>query len=113
VRAPRKTEDAKPKNAKRTENYEPKTVRAEKEQPTDSRMKPKDASDPGDRSSAAVASLNETQRAILDAIPSEEPIAVDKLKHLGMPMGTLLAAISVLQIKGLVRSLPGGMISRK
>jgi DNA processing protein len=113
VHAPQKTEDAKPKNAKRTENYEVKTVSAEKEQPTDSRMKPKDASDPGDRSSAAVASLNETQRAILDAIPSEEPIAVDKLKHLGMPMGTLLAAISVLQIKGLVRSLPGGMISRK
>ena len=82
-------------------------------EPEDARISPKDASNPGDRSSAAVASLNETQRAILDAIPSEEPIAVDKLKHLGLPMGTLLAAISVLQIKGLVRSLPGGMISRK
>ena len=77
------------------------------------RISPKDASNLGDRSSAAVASLNETQRTILNAIPSEEPIAVDKLKHLGLPMGTLLAAISVLQIKGLVRSLPGGMISRK
>ena len=66
----------------------------------------------GDRSCAAVASLNDTQRAVLEAIPSEEPIAVDKLKHLGYPMGTLLAVISVLQIKGLVRSLPGGMICR-
>jgi hypothetical protein len=37
---------------------------------------------------------------------------VDKLKGLGLPMGTLLATISVLQIKGLVRSLPGGMVCR-
>ena len=59
-----------------------------------------------------IASLHETQRSVLEAIPMDEPIAVDKLKKLGLPMGALLAAISVLQIKGLVRSLPGGMISR-
>jgi predicted Rossmann fold nucleotide-binding protein DprA/Smf involved in DNA uptake len=61
---------------------------------------------------AALASLNETQRAVYDAIPQDEPISVDKLKRLGYPMGSLLAAVSVLQIKGLVRSLPGGMISK-
>lgn len=78
----------------------------------DPRLAPKNRNDQGDRSAAAVASLTDVQRTVLDAIPSEEPIAVDKLKGLGLPMGTLLATISVLQIKGLVRSLPGGMVCR-
>ncbi|MBQ8718514.1 MAG: DNA-processing protein DprA [Clostridia bacterium] len=110
ARAPKKAE-----TAKRESSTSKRTAPSADAKPPveDTRLSPKDTANPGDRSSAAVASLNETQRAILDAIPSEEPIAVDKLKHLGMPMGTLLAAISVLQIKGLVRSLPGGMISRK
>lgn len=75
-------------------------------------ISPRDPQNPGDRSMAALASLNETQRAVYDAIPQDEPISVDKLKRLGYPMGSLLAAVSVLQIKGLVRSLPGGMISK-
>ncbi len=78
----------------------------------DPRLMPRDRHDRGDRSSDAVASLNDVQRTVLESIPADEPIAVDKLKKLGIPMGALLAAISVLQIKGLVHSLPGGMISR-
>ncbi len=69
-------------------------------------------SDDGESSSAVLDSLNETQRAVYDAIPIDAPISVDKLKRLGYPMGTLLAAVSILQIKGLVRSLPGGMIGK-
>ena len=116
TRAPKKAETAASKRSKPAEKTASSDKASESKPATDAeiaRISPKDASNPGDRSSAAVASLNETQRTILEAIPSEEPIAVDKLKHLGLPMGTLLAAISVLQIKGLVRSLPGGMISRK
>ena len=90
----------------------PTTSKINNEEEKDPRLSPRDANNQGDRSAAAVASLNDTQRTILDAIPADEPIAVDKLKRLGYPMGALLAAISVLQIKGLVRSLPGGMISR-
>lgn len=89
---------------------------------SDSRSVPKQASfavdgavkhsNGGDSSSAVLDSLNETQRAVYDAIPIDAPISVDKLKRLGYPMGALLAAVSVLQIKGLVRSLPGGMIGK-
>ena len=106
--------EAKPPRKAKTETPTPSkpTAQPQKESGEDPRISPKDRSDPGDRSSAAVASLNETQRSVLEAIPMDEPIAVDKLKKLGLPMGALLAAISVLQIKGLVRSLPGGMISR-
>ncbi len=78
----------------------------------DPRLAPKNTADKGDMSGAALASLNEVQRAVFDAVPADEPISVDQLKRLGFPTGALLAAISVLQIKGLVRSLPGGMISR-
>lgn len=78
----------------------------------DPRLAPKNAEDKGDMSGAALASLNDVQRSVFDAVPADEPISIDQLKRLGIPTGALLAAISVLQIKGLVRSLPGGMISR-
>ena len=76
-------------------------------------LSPRNADDKGDRSCEAVASLTELQRSVLDAIPAEAPVSIDKLKRMGFAMGQLLSTLSVLEIKGLVQSLPGGMVGRR
>ena len=75
---------SKPDPAVRSENVTRKTDRKPAaDMQDDPRLAPKNRNDQGDRSAAAVASLNDVQRTVLDAIPSEEPVAVDKLKRLG------------------------------
>lgn len=60
-----------------------------------------------------LATLNDDQRKILESIPCDKPTSTDVLARLGYNIGMLMATLTILEIKGLISSLPGGMYIRK
>lgn len=62
---------------------------------------------------SVIDALSETERKIFNELPCDKPISVDDLVKLGYPIGVLMATLTVLEIKGLISSLPGGMYIRK
>ena len=42
----------------------------------------------------------------------DHPVAIDRLQSLGYSTGELLTALSLLEIKGLIGTLPGGLYCR-
>ena len=73
----------------------------------------KEKSVPTPVSESVLASLTEEQRRIFDELPCDKPVSVDTLSKSGYNIGTLMASLTVLEIKGLISSLPGGMYIRK
>lgn len=65
-----------------------------------------------DHSAQILASLGERERAVFEAIPMDHPLAIDRLQSLGYSTGELLAALSILEIRGLIQTLPGGLYCR-
>lgn len=62
---------------------------------------------------SVLESLNETQRRVFNEFPCDKPTSVDELSRSGYSTGILMAALTVLEIKGLIISLPGGLYIRK
>ena len=62
---------------------------------------------------SVLAGLTEEQRKIFNELPCDKPTSVDTLAKGGYNIGTLMATLTILEIKGLVSSLPGGMYIRK
>ena len=62
---------------------------------------------------SVLSTLSETERKIFNELPCDKPTSVDELARVGYPIGTLMATLTVLEIKGLISSLPGGMYIRK
>lgn len=71
-----------------------------------------DAPCAADRSAQLLATLGERERRVFDAIPMDRPIAIDRLQSLDYTTGQILSALSILEIKGLIQTLPGGLYSR-
>lgn len=69
--------------------------------------------DRGDMSRKALDSLSDKQRRIFDAIPLDKPVSVDGLVSLGFSMGEIMSSLTILEIKGLISSLPGALYIRK
>ncbi|MBO5898277.1 MAG: DNA-processing protein DprA [Clostridia bacterium] len=65
-----------------------------------------------DRSAELLATMGEREKRVFEAIPMDNPIAIDRLLSTGYGMGELLAALSLLEIKGLIQTLPGGLYCR-
>ncbi len=65
-----------------------------------------------DHSAEILQSLGERERAVFEAIPMDHPLALDRLQSLGYSTGELLAALSLLEIRGLIQTLPGGLYCR-
>ena len=61
----------------------------------------------------ALSSLSEDQRKIFNDLPCDKPISPDYLTKFGYNIGMIMATLTILEIKGLVNSLPGGMYIRK
>lgn len=61
----------------------------------------------------ALEGLTEEQRKIFSELPCDKPTSVDTLIKSGYNIGTLMASLTILEIKGLITSLPGGMYVRK
>ena len=65
-----------------------------------------------DHSAEQLALLGERERRVFEAIPMDHPVAIDRLQLLGYNTGELLTALSLLEIKGLIQTLPGGLYCR-
>lgn len=66
-----------------------------------------------DRSGQALASLTEVQKAVFLAMPLDHAVSPDALVLEGISTGDTMAALTVLEIKGLIISLPGGLYARR
>ena len=67
----------------------------------------------GDNSAELLAKLNEKQRRVFEEMPLDRAVTVDYLSKTGIPFGEVISALTVLEIKGLVSSLPGALYIRK
>ena len=74
---------------------------------------PKSVPAKGDASNAVLQSLTDVQRRIFEALPLDHAVTMDYLLCEGFTVGEITLAMTVLEIKGLTVSLPGGLFSRK
>ncbi len=66
-----------------------------------------------DPSRRALESLTDTQRRVFEALPLDGTVTPDYLSREGFTMSEIMSAITILEIKGLVLTLPGGLVGRK
>lgn len=67
----------------------------------------------GDESEKILASLSERDRRVFCEMPLDRAISIDRLGSLGLSIGDIMTALTILEIRGLVISLPGGMYLKK
>ena len=72
-----------------------------------------DQKEKADATQNILSTLSEEQRKIFDELPCDKPVSLDALCAGGFNIGTLMASLTILEIKGLISSLPGGMYIRK
>lgn len=60
--------------------------------------------------SAKKKSLTDNERKIVDALREGQRLADDVVAETGLPTGALLAALTMLELKGIIRRLPGKRI---
>jgi DNA processing protein len=59
-----------------------------------------------------LASLTETQKAVLLAMPDDHAVTADALSTIGYHYGEIIAALTMLEILGLVQKLPGALYTK-
>ena len=62
--------------------------------------------------SATLATLTPAQKAILEAIPDDGTLSADAIYALDLPRADLMAALTMLEIMGLVQKLPGSLYKK-
>ncbi len=67
----------------------------------------------GDNSRAILESLTETQRTIFNEMPLDRAVTIDYLTRTGIALGEVISALTILEVRGLVASLPGALYIRK
>lgn len=109
-RAPKPETPAKKRNPSRkpaAKPDEPRKETAENKPQSDAAP-----STPAQTPDAVLAALTPVQRAVLEAIPDDHPVSVDSMGGLGYPYGEMIAALTMLEILGLIRKLPGALYSK-
>lgn len=59
------------------------------------------------------SALSEDERRVMDLIGSEEWLVDDILAEAGLPAGKVLAALTMLQVKGVLSALPGRRVKKQ
>jgi predicted Rossmann fold nucleotide-binding protein DprA/Smf involved in DNA uptake len=77
------------------------------------RVPPTPAKASGDLSQQLLATLTETQRRIFEILPLDHAVPIDYITREGFGVGEVMSAMTILEIKGLTVTLPGGLFSRK
>ncbi len=67
----------------------------------------------GDASQRILDSLTNTQRRVFAAIPIEGTVTVEYLAREGFTISEIMAALTLLEIKGLIQTFPGSLICRR
>ena len=57
--------------------------------------------------------LNETERAIVDQLLQGERLVDDVVSRTGLPTGKVLAALTLLEVRGIIATLPGRRVKLK
>ncbi|MBE6608415.1 MAG: DNA-protecting protein DprA [Ruminococcaceae bacterium] len=58
------------------------------------------------------SSLNETEKKIYDLFPEDRNISADEIARTGIPVGIVLQNLTMLEIKGFIKTLPGGVFTK-
>ena len=74
---------------------------------------PRTQSEAEPSNAALIASLDTNTRRILESLPLDKAISIDKIVLDGIGVTELITALTMLEIEGLVASLPGGLFIRK
>ena len=61
---------------------------------------------------ATLATLTPAQKTILEAIPDDGTLSADAIYALELPRADLMAALTMLEIMGLVQKLPGSLYKK-
>ncbi len=96
-----------PENSQVPEKTQKNTSAHESEVP-----KPKHARKP-DGSEKVFETLDPKLRTIYAAMPDDEAVSTDNLRIEGVGVGDIIAGLTILELKGLVTGLPGGMFLKK
>ena len=72
----------------------------------------KEATTPTEESESLTASLDPLCRRVLERMPMDRPVTPDALVGDGCGISEVISALTLLEIRGLIRSLPGGMYLR-
>ena len=56
--------------------------------------------------------LDPKLKAVYDALPEYEAVTVDAIKAEGLSIGDIIASLTLLEIQGLIKSMPGGVYAR-
>ena len=96
-----------PKGAVKTEPFElPKTVTEPTENDTAAAHVP-------DNSAQILASLDSVSVRVFELMPIDKPVSADDFLSLGLGVSEVMTAFTMLELNGLVTSLPGGTYVRK
>lgn len=79
---------------------------APKPKPVEAPATPKQSPD------SILTSLSSVQLAVMQAIPDDHPVTADSLANLGYPYSEIITALTMLEILGLIRKLPGALYTK-
>lgn len=91
---------------KRTKGKRTKEKLEKVQEPTPETASPQE---PRKTPDAILSSLTETQRAVLSAMPDDRAVNADSLVAIGYRYGEVIAALTMLEILGLIQKLPGAL----
>lgn len=60
-----------------------------------------------------IPNLNPNEQAIMEQLAAGERLVDDVIAATGLPSGQILAALTMLEVKGLVKTLPGRRVTKK
>ena len=66
-----------------------------------------------DQSERLLASVDATTRRVFELMPTDKAVTADQLAAEGVEIGDVITALTLLEIVGLVNTLPGGMYIRR
>ena len=66
-----------------------------------------------DQSATILASLDEVTRQVFAALPMDRAVPPDGISPEGISIGEVITSLTLLELSGLVVSLPGGLYQRK
>ena len=79
----------------------------------DPKLSPKAPAQKRDGSKELVEKLDERTRKIFEEIPIDRAISIEKLCALGYTVGDVMSSLTVLEINGLISTLPGNLYIRR
>lgn len=90
----------------------PKMKRINETTATESKQEPESAKK-STVDQSIIDTLTADERSVWDGMPCDRPVSVDEIAKSGHDVSSLIATLTLLEIKGLITTLPGGMYLRK